>query len=234
MRVPTQQEYSHQRLGEKFATALSNYDTRRRVEVLVDEFLGPDGLRGRRVLDVGCGLGFFSQRAAEHGGRVTASDLGEQLVERTRAMAGCEGTVADALDLLATFPRNHFDVVISSECIEHTPEPLAAVKQMCMVLKPGGFLSLSTPNLVWQPVVRAASRLKLRAFDGHENFSTFGSLRRTLEAEGLTVVREKGLHLWPFHLPLHGLSRWADEHLQPLRPLMINLCILARKQDAAS
>ena len=230
MRQPSREELSHERLGERFETALSSYDTRRRVEVLVDDFLGDRDLSGLRALDVGCGLGFFSQRLVERGARVTACDLGPGLVERTRERAGCEGIVADALDLLGTLGERRFDVVVSSECIEHTPDPQGALGEMIGVLEPGGLLAVSTPNLLWQPVVRTASRLGLRPFDGLENFSTLRSMRSAVEAKGAEVLRVEGLHLFPFQLRLHALSRWCDRNLQVLRPLMINLCMLARRR----
>jgi 2-polyprenyl-6-hydroxyphenyl methylase/3-demethylubiquinone-9 3-methyltransferase len=234
VRSPSRRELAHERLGARFESALSSYDTRRRVEVLVDDFLEAEVLAGARVLDVGCGLGFFSQRLTERGARVTACDLGPGLVEETRRRAGCAALVADALELVACFGPGSFDVVVSSECIEHTPEPARALQQMVGVLRPGGLLSVSTPNLLWQPVVRLASRLRLRPFDGLENFSTRGSITRTLNDSGARVVRVEGLHLYPFQLGLHALSRWCDRHLQALGPLMINICMLARKEQDAT
>ncbi len=138
--------------------------------------------------------------------------------------------VADALGLVEHFGPQRFDLVVSSECIEHTPDPPRALRQMARVLKPGGYLSLSTPNLLWWPAVRLATALKLRPFDGLENFSTWGSIARALTAEGMSVERRKGLHLFPFQFGLHSLSRWFDEHAQFARSLMINLCVLARKR----
>jgi 2-polyprenyl-3-methyl-5-hydroxy-6-metoxy-1,4-benzoquinol methylase len=232
-RRPTREELAHERLGDRFASALSTYDTRRRVQVLIDEFLGDSDVRGREALDVGSGLGFFSERLVQRGARVTACDIGPGLVAQTRARAGCAAVVADALRLAETFGAGRFDLVVSSECIEHTPSPLDAVAGMLAVLKPGGLLSLSTPNVVWQPVVRAATRLKLRPFDGYEHFSSFASLRRVVEANGGEIFRERGLHLFPFQLGLHRLSTWCDDHLQAARALMINLCVLARKNESS-
>lgn len=222
-------ELTHERLGDRFAFALSRYDTDRRVEVLVDEFLGGDRLRGTRVLDVGCGLGDFSQRLSDLGAEVTACDLGAGLVERTRARVGCEAVVADALNLSATFDPESFDIVLSSECIEHTPDPKRAVREMARLVKPGGLLSISTPNRLWWPIVRLASILHLRPFDGFENFSSWRGLRATLAESGMEIVEEKGLHAFPFQFGLHGVSRWIDEHCQPIRGEMINICLLARK-----
>jgi 2-polyprenyl-3-methyl-5-hydroxy-6-metoxy-1,4-benzoquinol methylase len=228
-RYVNQRELTHERLGDRFSSALSRYDTDRRVEVLVDEFLGRERLRGAKVLDVGCGLGDFSQRLSDLGADVTACDLGAGLVDRTRARVGCTAVVADALNLSATFEPESFDIVLSSECIEHTPDPKRAVREMARLVKPGGCLSISTPNRLWWPVVRLASILKLRPFDGFENFSSWRGLRRTLAECGLEVIREKGLHAFPFHFRLHALSRWMDENLQPIRGEMINICILAKK-----
>jgi SAM-dependent methyltransferase len=231
-RRPQFAELSHERLGDRFAGALSTYDTQRRLDVLVGEFLGDHLMAGRRVLDVGCGLGFFSERLVRHGAIVTACDLGPGLVEKTRVRAHCEAVVADALRLTATFGANQFDAVVSSECIEHTPSPIDVLRQMVAVVKPGGLIAVSTPNRVWQPVVRMASRLRLRPFDGLENFSTWDGIRRTFVEEDADVIAERGLHLFPFQLGGHALSTWCDRHLQVARPLMINVCVLARKRGA--
>ncbi|MDQ2843060.1 MAG: class I SAM-dependent methyltransferase [Acidobacteriota bacterium] len=230
MRTLTEKELIHERLGDRFKDALSLYDTQRRLDVLVNEFFGEDYLRGKQVLEVGAGLGFFSERLQQRGATVTATDIGEGLLRRVRERVGCECLQVDALRLVEAFGANRFDVVLSSECIEHTPSPADALRQMCRVLKTGGKLAVSTPNRLWYPVVRTATTLKLRAFDGLENFSSFGTIREVLASEHVNVVREKGLHLFPFQFPLHGLSHWCDEHLQSLKECMINLCVLGQKQ----
>ena len=61
MRQISDKELIHERLGVAFEEALSEYDTARRIEVLIDRFLGHIDLKGASVLDVGCGLGFFSR-----------------------------------------------------------------------------------------------------------------------------------------------------------------------------
>ncbi len=228
-------EYCHDGLVETFETDMSSYDVVRRLETLVDDFLGPvsigqGGLDGLKVLDVGCGLGHFSERAAQQGAQVTAMDLGPRLVEKTKERVGCEALVGDVLQLTSLLEPGSFDVVLSSECVEHTPDPLLAVQQMAAMVRPGGWLSVSTPNRVWQPVVRAASRLKLRPFDGLENFVTWNALRSTLDESGLSIVRQEGLHLWPFHSRMYGALRWCDSHMQALKGVMINMCVLAQKK----
>jgi len=222
-------DYAYERLADRFAQALSTYDTARRVEMLVDEFLAPLPLAGVSALDAGCGLGFFSERLALHGATVTACDIAPSLVDATRDRVGCDARVADVLELADTFGANRFDIVVSSECIEHTPDPGAAIEQLVAVAKPHGLIALSTPNILWKPLVAFASAVKLRPFDGYENFSTWGSLRRGFTRAGATVLQERGLHLFPFQTGAYRPLRWCDDHLQVFKPLMINLCVLAMK-----
>ncbi len=229
MRQISEREYCHEELGESFARALSEYDTRRRVETLIDEFLTDVMVRNKKAIDVGCGLGFFSQRLQERGANVVACDIGSTLLEFTARRVGCRCVVADALSLVDQFGESSFDLVVSSECIEHTPNPKACLRQMARILWPGGYLTVSTPNVVWFPVVRLASALRLRPFHGLENFCSWSGLRSTLQQAGIGVIREKGLHLFPFQLGMHGFSTWCDHHLQVARRLMINICILGRK-----
>lgn len=229
-RTLTSRDLAYDRLGDRFRESLSEYDTQRRIETLIDEFLSDVPLADRRVLEVGTGLGDFARQLKQRGADLTATDIAPSLVERVRHGVGCQARVADALRLTETFEPESFDLVLSSECIEHTPNPKEAVIGMTNMLRPGGLLVLSTPNIIWQPVVRLASRLRLRAFDGLENFSSWRGLRRLLNQQGMTVLKERGLHLFPFQLKQPRLSRWCDDHLQCLRGFMINICLLARKR----
>ncbi len=219
----------YERMGDRFEDALSEYDTRRRIHVLVDQFLSDEMVAGKSALDVGCGLGFFGERLAQRGARVVACDIGLGLVRRSTQRASCSGVVTDALRLTECFGKGRFDLVVSSECIEHTPDPKKALEELAGVVREGGYLALSTPNVVWYPIVWAATQLRIRPFAGYEHFSSWRSVRITLESSGIEVLAEYGLHLFPFQLRLDRASRWCDEHLQGLRGVMINLCVLGQK-----
>lgn len=97
MRQISEREYCHEALGESFAGALSEYDTRRRVETLIEEFLTDVMVRNKKAIDVGCRLGFFSQRLQERGANGVACDIGSTLLEFTARRVGCACVVADAL-----------------------------------------------------------------------------------------------------------------------------------------
>jgi 2-polyprenyl-3-methyl-5-hydroxy-6-metoxy-1,4-benzoquinol methylase len=223
-----ERELTHDRLVGRFDELMDDYDVGRRTAVLVAEFLDPIGLRGKLVLDGGCGVGGLTRAMADRGARVVAVDIGPQLAATTRDRHHCQAVVGTLTSL--GLASNVFDAVLSSEAIEHTTDPDAAVLELYRVLKPGGHLALSTPNRLWQAPVRAASALGLRPYDGFENFVWPWRLRRTLERAGARIESHRGVHLWPFQIkPLRGVLRQVDRYGTALLPLMINQCIHCTK-----
>ena len=147
-------ELTHERLTARFDELMDDYDLGRRVETLVKDFLGGD-LRGKLVLDGGCGVGGLTKALVAGGARVVALDIGPSLAATTRARYGCAAVVGtlSAIGLAA----DSFDVVFSTEAIEHTPDPRRSVAELYRLVKPGGHLAITTPNRLWQAPVRAAS-----------------------------------------------------------------------------
>jgi 2-polyprenyl-3-methyl-5-hydroxy-6-metoxy-1,4-benzoquinol methylase len=223
-------KYFYTKIADDFDRLMNEYDVSRRVEIIFAELL-PANLRSKLVLDAGAGTGIFSREAAARNARVVSVDLGDTLLKRVAKKARCLIAAADILQL--PFPSSTFDFVISSEVIEHTPDPRAACIELGRVLKPGGLLALTCPNRVWQLPVRLASRLSLRPFAGIENFPGFRELRRNVEAAGLTVERHFGFHPWPFQLSfLRPLSKKVDRllgHTLAAR-WMINQAVIAVKR----
>jgi 2-polyprenyl-6-hydroxyphenyl methylase/3-demethylubiquinone-9 3-methyltransferase len=228
---PTREkELTHDRLTARFDELMDDYDLGRRVETLVDDFLGGD-LRGKLVLDAGCGVGGLTRVLVARGARVVALDIGPRLAATTRERCGCAALVGTLTSI--GLADGSFDVVFSTEAIEHTPDPARSAVELYRLVKPGGHLAITTPNRLWQGPVRAASALGARPYDGFENFLRPSELRRVLAAEGAEIVEHRGLHLWPFQIKaLHALSRRVDRYGARLLPLMINQCIHCRKPNA--
>jgi 2-polyprenyl-3-methyl-5-hydroxy-6-metoxy-1,4-benzoquinol methylase len=220
-------ELTHDRLTDRFDDLMDDYDLGRRIDMLVDRFLG-ETIRGKRVLDAGCGVGGVTRSLVAMGGRVIGLDIGPRLAAETRARCGCDVVVGS---LAATgFGSATFDIVLSSEAVEHTPDPRESVLELYRLVKPGGDLVLSMPNRLWQTPVRVASAVGLRPYDGYENFLWPSQLRGVLERAGATIIEHRGIHLWPFQLvPLRRLSRYMDNFGVALLPLMINQCLHCRK-----
>jgi ubiquinone/menaquinone biosynthesis C-methylase UbiE len=99
-------------------------------------------LKGKRVLEIGCGMGFDTVELLRRGARVTATDLTPAAIEVARKHLALEGLkaddlhVANALDL--QFEDESFDAVYSIGCLHHTGDMHRAVGEVHRVLKPGG------------------------------------------------------------------------------------------------
>ena len=111
-------ELFYDSIADEFDDVMNMYDLERRLHVVFDVFLNDVDLRGMKLLDAGCGTGWFSRAACERGAHVTALDIGPRLLGRVREKCDAETVVGDVLDL--EFDSDSFDVVISSEFIEHT------------------------------------------------------------------------------------------------------------------
>ena len=96
-----------------------------------------------RILDVGCGAGFFSVLLAKEGHRVTGVDLTPDMIENAKILAAeenadCEFIVMDAENV--DFPDETFDVVISRNLTWTLPHVRRAYRDWVRVLKKGGVL----------------------------------------------------------------------------------------------
>lgn len=116
-------------------------NTHNRVLELVRQYLS--AAAGLKVCDLPCGAGLFSARLAQLGMDVTAVDI--ETVEpfqfdRTRL------TLADANQKLP-FADGEFDAMVSIEGIEHLENPSFFLRECSRVVKPGGHVFLSTPNV---------------------------------------------------------------------------------------
>jgi len=99
------------------------------------------GAGGKRVLEIGCGVGTDGAQFARAGADYTGIDLTEAAVELARqnfALQGLPGTFrsADAENL--DFPDESFDLVYSHGVLHHTPDTAQAVREVHRVLRSGG------------------------------------------------------------------------------------------------
>ncbi len=115
------------------------------VQPFMHRLIGFQHYAGKRVLEVGCGLGTDLVQFARAGARVTGIDLSPRSIELTRqrfALEGLPGTflVADAEQL--PFEAESFEVVYSFGVLHHTPDIARAIAEIHRVLVPGGELIL--------------------------------------------------------------------------------------------
>jgi 2-polyprenyl-3-methyl-5-hydroxy-6-metoxy-1,4-benzoquinol methylase len=104
---------------------------------------------GKRVLEIGCGIGTDTINFARHGASVTAVDLSEKSLEITRARADLFGLSdkvqlhwADAERLAASVPSEQYDLIYSFGVVHHSPHPDRILAELKNYLKPGGILKV--------------------------------------------------------------------------------------------
>ncbi|MCX7185892.1 MAG: bifunctional 2-polyprenyl-6-hydroxyphenol methylase/3-demethylubiquinol 3-O-methyltransferase UbiG [Methylophilales bacterium] len=108
------------------------------------------GLKGKRVLDVGCGGGILSESMYFKGAEVVGIDLGEKALNVAKLHQLESGAKVDyqyiAVEELATQQPASFDVVTCMEMLEHVPDPAAIITACARLVKPGGSVFFSTIN----------------------------------------------------------------------------------------
>lgn len=108
-------------------------------------------LKGRRVLDVGCGGGVLSDAMARRGAEVLGVDLSAKALRVAQLHALEAGTAAVeyrevAAEALAEELPAAFDTVTCMELLEHVPDPSAIVSACATLVNPGGWVFFSTLN----------------------------------------------------------------------------------------
>lgn len=164
-------------------------------------------LRGKRVLDVGCGAGLLTEAMALRGAQVTGIDAGEEQIEIARTHAGETGVNVDYHTSTAeAFAEQHagaFDVVVCMEMLEHVPDPDAVVAALTRLTAPGGQLFLSTinrtPRAFAEAIVGAEYLLRLLPAGTHEyaRFIRPSELAGSLRSQGFDVRAMTGLTYSP-------------------------------------
>jgi SAM-dependent methyltransferase len=102
---------------------------------------------GFEICDLGCGVGWISAELAKFG-RVTGVDLSPEGVRiATARWPSINFIVAD---ILSWRPTKQFDIVVSSEVIEHIEEKEQFADTVSALVRPGGYLILTTPNKYWK------------------------------------------------------------------------------------
>lgn len=111
---------------------------------------------GERLLDLGCGEGYFGAAAVEAGATVLAVDVAEEPLRRARALhPGLDvGLIEGEGDW--ELEDGAFDVVWAGEVIEHIADTASWLSELRRVLRPGGRLLLSTPLLGRRELMAAA------------------------------------------------------------------------------
>ena len=180
---------------------------------------GPAGVRGKRVLDVGCGGGILAEAIARRG---AAAVLGIDLALKPLKVAQLHALEAGvenidyrevAVEALAADQPAAFDVVTCMEMLEHVPDPASVVHACAALVKPGGQTFFSTINRNAKSflfaIVGAEHVLNLLPKGTHEyaRFIRPSELAQWCRDAGLLLERTRGMQ----YNPLSGRYWLSDD-----------------------
>ncbi|MDD5251901.1 MAG: class I SAM-dependent methyltransferase [Patescibacteria group bacterium] len=143
------------------------------------------GKTGRKLLDVGTGMGYLLDEAARLGYDVHGLDISEYAV--AKASERHPGKIRRGRLEEAGLPANEYDVVTMTDLIEHVSDPTTLVKEAVRVLKPGGVLMILTPDFLGVSRRLLGPQWFQYKWE-HVIYWSRESLPRFLERNGLKVV----------------------------------------------
>ena len=156
----------------------------------IDRLCG--GVSGKRIIDVGCGGGILAESMAVQGAQVTGIDLAEKPLKVAKLHQLETGVQVDyrhiAAEAMAEEQPESFDVVTCMEMLEHVPDPVSILAACHRMVKPGGWVFLSTLN---------------------RNPKSY--LFAIVGAEYVLNMLPKGTHDWSKFLKPHELASYARQ-----------------------
>jgi len=147
---------------------------------------------GMTVLELGCGTGSFTRELARSGAEVVAIDVSPELLEIANATYSAPNVQYQIQNAYAlSYPEGAFDSIVGSSVLHHL-EIEAAVRDMYRVLKPGGSIYFTEPNML-NPQIAIQKNIpwiKRKLGDSPDETAFFRwPLRRLLERTGYREVR---------------------------------------------
>jgi SAM-dependent methyltransferase len=144
---------------------------------------------GRRLLDIGGGVGFFAERACERGWDAVSLDASEKATAVAAGRLGSKRACSD----LGLEDGAAFDVATLWCVVAHTYSPGEVVETARRALRPGGHIWITTPNFAYQKRYAAARSIIGRPLDfvrdDHVGHFTASAIKKLLEGEGFHDVR---------------------------------------------
>jgi 2-polyprenyl-3-methyl-5-hydroxy-6-metoxy-1,4-benzoquinol methylase len=181
---------------------------------------------GAEILDFGCGSGAIARRLADDGWRITGCDITPEMIEAARAEDTSRRVRWEHIGTTTALPfaAGAFDAVLASSVLEYVDRPDDTISYLARVLRPGGLLIASVPDLRHVSRQRERQRQRILSIPGIAWLA-----RRTRWAEGahyLSISRNR--FDFPYWIALFGQAGLVAEPVQPCRgPLAV---LIARKK----
>jgi len=163
-------EYRKKRLGKE------------RVQLIINQI---GNIRGKKLLDIGSGSGYFLECAIEAGAECTGIEAGGHLREWSQKRLG----VSIMKDDIDEMPSNMlFDIITMFDVIEHVLDPVALMKSVCQHLTLSGIVVVFTPNFDSVGIKYMKEKSNLIFPTGHLTYFTNKSMNCLLGKVGLKLA----------------------------------------------
>jgi ubiquinone/menaquinone biosynthesis C-methylase UbiE len=209
---------------------------RRRVEMLssvIEE--------GDKVLELGCGTGYFTKELVRTKASVTAIDISQELIREAQKTVQADNVSFEIQNACRMeFNDNLFDKVIGSSVLHHL-DIRKALSEIHRVLRPGGRIAFTEPNMM-NPQIALQKNipwLKKRLGDSPDETAFFRwKLKNLMHATGFEQVQILPFDFLHPSIPAGAISLFSAigriaERLTIIKEIAGSLHITARKRDSA-
>lgn len=149
-----------------------------------------------KLLDVGCAAGFTSAAGRDRGWDVLGIEISDYAASHAREILKIDVRTGSFTDM--DLPKDHFDLVLLLDVIEHFKSPKTAFEQVHKTLRPGGKALVMTPNYDGAASKKLGAAWGLVAPEHHLYYFTPDTLSKMAEQTGFKVMS--------IEFPLWGLS----------------------------
>ena len=193
------------------------------------------------ILDLGCGDGFLSFFLAQKQHRITSLDISQNRLDKFKQVSEKFNIKRVLGDVKNTgLPSQFFDIVVSSEVLEHIEGYEEVIREAWRLLKKNGLFIITVPNNEPTKIITCPYCLKSFYRDGHINRFNRANLPESLQKYNfqisrIKVLRSKILNQVQYHLKLkYGCAiKSLDRLLSFLFPkYTFYLLVVARKPAA--
>jgi 2-polyprenyl-3-methyl-5-hydroxy-6-metoxy-1,4-benzoquinol methylase len=176
------------------------------------------GQRPGRLLDIGTANGSFLKVARDAGWDVAGCEPNRWMVEWCRRNYGIPVTAGTIFD--GHYASESFDVITLWDVLEHTPDPMAVLRECHRLLKDGGLVVVNYPDIdSW--IARVMGRKWVFLLSVHYYYFTPKTVRRALEQAALRPLKFKAhFQSLEFDYILQRATPYAPFLAQPLRRLV--------------
>ena len=142
--------------------------------------------QNNRILDVGCGEGWILEVAKKNGWDVYGTEYSARAIEicEAKGIKMYKGVLKPE-----EMQANEFDVIVSSETIEHINNPREDFSNICKLLRKGGLLYVATPNFNAYLRYMLKEKYYIIQYPGHLSYYTKKTLHNLLRTCGLKKVK---------------------------------------------